>query len=130
MTAALDGFPRSGQPTPVSPDYNNLKSQWATLSPSGVKLSAYSASTTSLSAPACPTSTPNGWLVDGTAPLPRLGQTLTHSSTAPGATQTGSATGSAASGSPTKGAAATGIQEVAGMSIGLAGVMLGFIVWL
>ena len=58
VTDALDGFPRSGTPTPVAPDYSNLKKQWATLSPSGVKSSAYTAS---YKPPACPTATVGGW---------------------------------------------------------------------
>ena len=75
-TDALDGFPRSGTPTPVSPDYSNLQQHWATLTPAGVKLSAYSGSTAGLSPPACPTSTKDGWMVNGNAKLPSLGQTL------------------------------------------------------
>lgn len=126
-TAALDGYPRSGTPTPISPDYSNLKAQWATLSPSGVKLSAYSASATAISAVACPSSTASGWAVDPSAPLPSLGQTLNLAAVSASST----ATGSAASASPTKGAApASGGMEVGGMMLGLAGVMGGVIVWL
>lgn len=128
-TNAVGGFTRSGTPTPISPDYSNLKNQWATLSPTGVKLSDYSASASKQSPPACPTSTSDGWLVNGNVALPTVGQTLDRN--APTATSTASKTGSAsgASASPTKGTA-NGGREIAGMSIGLAGVMLGFIVWL
>lgn len=116
---ALDGFPRSGTPTPVAPDYTNLKQHWATLSPTGVKSSDY---TPSKKAPACPSATISGWAVNGDVPLPTLGQVLnrataTKASTAPTASATG------------KGGA-TGGREIAGMGVGLVGVMLGFVVWL
>lgn len=126
VTAALDGFPRSGTPTPVAPDYSNLKKHWATLSPSGVKSSDYTASK---KPPACPTATVSGWMVDGDVPLPSLGQVLdraTEVSPTPKTTATGSAATASASG---KGAA-TGGKEIASMGAGLVGVMLGFIVWL
>lgn len=122
-TDAPDGYPRSGTPTPVSPDFSNLKSQWAHLTPSGVKLTAYSASATN-SPPACPSSTAGGWVVDGSSPLPTLGQTLNRGA----ASATGTATG--ASATATKKSSASGGKEIVGMTVGLAGVMLGFIVWL
>ena len=125
-TDALDGYPRSGTPTPVSPDYSNLQKHWATLTPAGVKLSAYTGSTASLSPPACPTSTKDGWVVNGNAKLPSLGQTLDAAATA---SVTGAPTGSASASATGKGTAPGG-KEVAGMGIGLIGVMLGFIVWL
>ncbi|CZT20910.1 related to beta (1-3) glucanosyltransferase [Ramularia collo-cygni] len=65
------GFTRAGTPTPVSPDFENLKSQWATLAPTGVSSAAYSPS---LSPPACPSSTSGLWNVDGNVPLPTVGQ--------------------------------------------------------
>lgn len=115
---ALDGFPRSGTPTPVAPDYTNLKKQWATLSPTGVKSSDY---TPSKKAPACPSATVSGWAVNGDVPLPTLGQVLNRATTTKATAATASATG--------KGAA-TGGREIAGMGVGLVGVMLGFVVWL
>lgn len=124
---ALDGYPRSGNPTPISPDYNNLKSQWATLTPSGVKLSDYSATK---KPPPCPTSTLSGWEVNGDVPLPTLGQVLDRAAESSSASQTGTATKSAASASATGKGVATVGREVAGMGVGLVGVMLGFIVWL
>ncbi|KAM3075546.1 hypothetical protein ACMFMG_007688 [Clarireedia jacksonii] len=125
------GFTRSGTPTPVSPDFANLKSQWATLTPTGVARSAYSPT---LTPPACPSSTAGGWLVDGDATLPSIGQkevTGTATATAASGTASGttSATGSAASATSTKGSA-SGRKEIAGMSVGLAAVMLGFVYWL
>ncbi|KAL8848390.1 MAG: hypothetical protein Q9221_006589 [Calogaya cf. arnoldii] len=135
-TAALDGFPRSGTPMTVSPDYGNLKSQWATLSPTGVKLSDYSASA-SISPPPCPTSTEGGWIVNGNAALPSVGQTLdntaaTASDATPtlGATSTPTGSASQPSASPTGGGTMAGGKEVTGMCLGLLGVMLGFVVWL
>jgi len=127
-----DGFSRTGTPTPVLPDFTNLQSQWATLTPAGVSSSAYSPS---IPAPACPSSTAGGWLVNGDVKLPSVGQTLssTSSGTAAAAsstgTSTGTATGSAASPSSTKGSA-NGGREIAGMSVGLVAVMLGFMYWL
>lgn len=131
-TAALDGYIRTGTPMPVSPDYSNLKSHWATLHPTGVALSAYSASASSLTPVACPSSTVNGWIVDPTQSLPSVGQTIDLAATSTGGLG-GSATGGAKT-SPTakKGDAAamhTG-NEVAGMGVGLIGVMLGFLFWL
>ena len=124
-TNAPDGYPRSGTPTPVQPDFGNLKSQWAAVTPSGVKLSVYSASATK-SPPECPSSTAGGWAIDGKSPLPTLGQTLNRG--AASATPTGSTTGASPSG--TKKGSASGGKEIAGMGVGLAGVLLGFIVWL
>jgi 1,3-beta-glucanosyltransferase GAS1 len=122
------GISRQGTPTPVLPDFTNLQSQWATLTPTGVASSAYSPS---LTPPACPSSTAGGWLVDGDVKLPSMGQTLQASGTgtAAGSTPTGTATGSAANPSSTKGSA-NGGKEIAGMSVGLVAVMLGFMYWL
>jgi hypothetical protein len=120
------GFTRSGTPTPVAPDFTNLQSQWKTLTPVGVASSAYSPS---LTPPACPTSTAGGWLVNGDVKLPSVGQTLATGTSGAAATGTGTATGSAASPSSTKGSA-NGGKEIAGMSIGLVAVMLGFMYWL
>ncbi|KAJ5815943.1 hypothetical protein N7447_008176 [Penicillium robsamsonii] len=75
-----DGFTRKGTPTPVSPDFNNLKSQWATLNPTGVALSAYRKSASSLTGIECPASTSGGWAIDPSSPLPTLGQTYTKGS--------------------------------------------------
>lgn len=125
-TNALGGFTRSGTPTPISPDYTNLKNQWATLTPTGVALSDYSASASSLKPPPCPTSTANGWVINGDVALPSVGQSGAFTANTP---NTATASASSPSASATKGAA-NGGKELAGMSIGLAGVMLSFIVWL
>ncbi|KAK7535322.1 Glucanosyltransferase-domain-containing protein [Phyllosticta citribraziliensis] len=127
--APQDGYPRSGTPTPVSPDFSNLKKQWATLTPAGVKKSAY---TPSLDAPVCPGFTSDVWEVNGAVALPTLGATFdaaVRSSITAGAT--GSRTGTAAAASATKtGAAASPGSDVRRMGVGLAGVMVGAFVYL
>jgi hypothetical protein len=119
------GISRQGTPTPVIPDYTNLQSQWATLTPTGIASSAY---TPSLTPPACPSSTAGGWLVDGDVKLPSIGQTLSTNSA--GAASTGTATTSAPQASSTKKGGANGGKEITGMSVGLVAVMLGFMYWL
>lgn len=69
------GFLRKGTPQPKSPDFPNLKSKWATISPSGVQKSAYDPD--SVSTRACPKSSAGSWWeVDGDVKLPTLGQVL------------------------------------------------------
>lgn len=64
-------FAVSGTPTPRSPDFDNLKSQWATLSPTGVKAANYKPS---LTPPPCPAFTSAFWEVERDVALPTLGQ--------------------------------------------------------
>ncbi|CAI7627482.1 unnamed protein product [Penicillium glandicola] len=101
-----DGFTRRGTPTPVSPDFSNLKSQWATLHPTGVALSAYKKSTSSLATIECPASTSGGWAVDPSSPLPTLGQTYKKSSDSTATTKDSTATATGSSASATKEGAA------------------------
>jgi hypothetical protein len=122
-TNVVAGISRAGTPVPVTPDYTNLQSQWATLTPTGVASSAYSPT---LTPPQCPTSTAGGWLVDGDVKLPSIGQTLSTS----GAAATGTTTSTGASPSSSKKSGSNGGKEIAGMSAGLVGVMLGFMYWL
>lgn len=69
------GFLRKGTPQPKLPDFPNLKSKWATISPTGVHKSAYDPD--SVSTRACPKSTAGSWWeVDGDVKLPTLGQVL------------------------------------------------------
>ncbi|KAL4897297.1 Glucanosyltransferase-domain-containing protein [Aspergillus ambiguus] len=75
-TLVQDGYTRQGVPTPVAPDFDNLKSQWKTVSPSSVALTDYVKSTATIQPAACPASTAGGWAVDPSAPLPTLGQTF------------------------------------------------------
>ncbi|TGJ80824.1 hypothetical protein E0Z10_g7937 [Xylaria hypoxylon] len=70
----FDGFTRAGTPTPVSPDFENLSKQWAKVTPSSVAKSDYD--TNIVSTRACPTSTSDGWLVNGNVAAPTLGATL------------------------------------------------------
>ncbi|MCJ1398501.1 hypothetical protein MMC11_001701 [Xylographa trunciseda] len=132
-TEGVGGFIRSGTPTPISPDFTNLMNQWATLTPTGVALSAYSASGSSLSTPACPTSTPNGWMINGNAALPSVGQSGAATAVTASATGTAGSAGSGTASSPSASATkstANGGREIVGMTIALAIVMLSFIVWL
>ncbi|KAE8149747.1 Glucanosyltransferase-domain-containing protein [Aspergillus avenaceus] len=73
-----DGFTRQGEPTPVAPDFNNLKAQWATLKPTGVALSDYVKSTASIKPASCPQPTAGGWTVDPHFPLPTLVHNFVH----------------------------------------------------
>ena len=136
-SAPPDGYPRSGTPTPVQPDFDNLSKVWKSAMPTGVKESAY---TPSHSAPACPAVTSGAWEVDPTSALPTLGQTYNAqaaSATSSGAgasgtgkpstTQSGGA--SKASGSAT-GAAAEGLRTgLLGAGAGMVAV-LGLFAWL
>lgn len=122
-------------PTPVSPDFSNLKTQWATLTPTGIASSDMD--TGSLSTRTCPTSSTgtNAWLVNGNVALPTIGETLfgsTYATSSPtgtgdsGSTGTGSSSSSASSSeSP-----ASPKSRVTKMGAGLVGVMLLFAVWM
>ncbi|KAI1245409.1 hypothetical protein MGN70_012299 [Eutypa lata] len=123
-----EGYSRSGTPTPVSPDFSNLKSQWAAVTPTGVARSDYDAS--SVSTRECPVSTSDGWLIEGNVAVPTLGATLIKGasySSAPSATAT-STDDAAASPSETENAV-SGSKEIAGMGAGLVGVMMIFTFW-
>lgn len=141
---AATAVTRSGTPTPVTPDFSNLKTAWATATPTGVSISAYSASTT---APACPSYTASSWEVNGNIALPTLNEafnsqvlaSITAGSGAANTTgtasgsSTGSATAKSTSSTSTGGAVrayATGSKELLGMGAGLGGVLLGAVVWL
>jgi hypothetical protein len=74
----FDGFTRKGKPTPISPDFNNLKTKWASIHPTGVSKKDYD--TKKVSTRACPTSTAGGWWqVDGNVKLPTIGEALSIS---------------------------------------------------
>ncbi|KAF2008114.1 glycoside hydrolase family 72 protein [Amniculicola lignicola CBS 123094] len=130
--APPDGFTRSGTPTPISPDFDNLSKVWKTASASGIKESAY---TPSLTAPPCPAYTSDVWEVNGGVALPTIGQT--YDAAVESSIARGTATGSAATGasSPTttsQPGAAMGspIKEVQGMGLGLLGLLFGFFWWM
>ncbi|KAJ8125967.1 hypothetical protein O1611_g7672 [Lasiodiplodia mahajangana] len=118
-----DGYTRAGTPSPVSPDFDNLSQQWATLTPTGVAKSAYD--TNIVSTRACPASTASGWLVDGNVAVPTLGASLGSSTYMPAST----ASEASPSASETKNAV-PGSQEITGMTAGLVGVMMMFTFWL
>lgn len=131
--APPDGYPRSGKPTPLEPEWSNLSKVWAAAKPSGVQESAYKPS---LTAPECPAKTSGTWEVDGSAALPTLGQTFAaqaSGSGSPTATSGGAqATGEAQpSATPTGGAAPVSpAKELRAMGFGLVGVLVGFFWWM
>ena len=73
MTAinVVGGYTRGGTPMTVSPDFDNLSAQWATLTPSGVSVNAYTPSETP---PPCPAYTSGLWEVSGNVRLPTIGE--------------------------------------------------------
>ena len=119
------GFTRAGTPSPVSPDFDNLKSQWAAAKPTGVASSDYDPK--KVSTRTCPSATATGWLVEGNVRLPTVGETFSGTyTTAPSGTPTVAAEPSP---STTENPAPVN-KELAGMSFGLVGVMLIFTLWL
>ncbi|KAI0407908.1 Glucanosyltransferase-domain-containing protein [Xylaria palmicola] len=120
----FDGFTRAGTPTPVSPDFDNLSEQWAKITPTGVAKSNYDPK--GVSTRACPTSTVDGWLVDGNVIVPTLGASLGTGTYTSASTVT--ETSAPASPSETENAV-PGSQEVTGMAAGLVGVMMMFTLW-
>jgi 1,3-beta-glucanosyltransferase GAS1 len=133
--APPDGYPRSGTPTPISPDFSNLKAQWATLHPSGVSADKYSPS---LTPPACPPLTSGVWEVQGDVALPTLGATYNAAAAStitggiPGPSGgSGGSGGSDGSGAPSSTAGAGGsTAEIAGVGAGLSGLLLAVMMWL
>lgn len=63
----------SGAPTPIQPEFDNLKSQWLNATPVGTSANAYNPATTPF---ACPP-TGNGWTLDPSATLPPAPANLT-----------------------------------------------------
>lgn len=123
------GYTRTGTPTPVTPDFANLKAQWATLTPTGVQKSDLDTAT--LSTRDCPAAT-SGWLVSGNVALPSIGQTLDASNSGSAATSTSTASSSSASGSSSSSSKSPAVQNsvVTLMGAGLVAIMLLFMVWL
>lgn len=125
----VDGYTRTGTPTPVSPDFSNLKAQWATLNPTGVQKS--DVDTATLTTRDCPAATSSGWLVAGNVALPSIGQTLDVSATGSAATSTATSS-SSSSGSSSGDSKSPAVQNsrVTVMGAGLMAIMLLFMVWL
>ncbi|KAJ4299402.1 hypothetical protein N0V90_004647 [Kalmusia sp. IMI 367209] len=133
-SAPPDGYPRSGTPTPLSPEFDNLSKKWKTLNPTGTKASAYNPT---LTPPPCPAFTSGVWRVDPSSKLPTLGQSYQENQE--GATSTGSGNGAESTGSSPspsttsseKGAApATSARELQSMGLGLFAVLAGFCFWM
>lgn len=108
--SAATGTPR------LFPDYSSLSGQWATLTPQGVKESAYQPSGIKRS---CPQSSSGTWSVKANEALPTVG--LSGVSTPTAAISTGSGAATTISGQHTK--------ESNGISRGaIAGIVLGVLV--
>ncbi|KAL0941086.1 putative 1,3-beta-glucanosyltransferase [Colletotrichum truncatum] len=130
-----DGFTRKGTPIPRSPEFQNLQSKWATITPTGVMRSDYDPS--SVSTRECPKAT-GGWLVEGNVALPSLGETFQGSYSTNPTAQPGTGTGASGSAAPTESTkssaperpSGSGTKQIAGMAIGLVGVMIFFTVWM
>ncbi|KAF2186204.1 glycoside hydrolase family 72 protein [Zopfia rhizophila CBS 207.26] len=151
-SAPPDGFTRSGKPTPINPDFENLSKHWKTLNPTGVKEKDYYPN---LTPPPCPAHTSGAWEVHPDAELPTLGRVLEVSSRTKG-TSADSASKSASdhasshasghvsasanaagesaaseSAAPTKGGAPSSpVRELKGMFLGLMGVLVSFFWWM
>lgn len=98
----FDGWTRKGTPTPVSPDFGNLKTKWASINPTGVRRDDYDPS--HVSTRACPSATDDGWwAIKGNVQLPSLGESLTQ-----GATFTSQASATNEPPEPTQSAEGTG----------------------
>ena len=76
----FDGFTRKGTPTPRQPDFDNLKTRWASITPKGTPKSEYDPSRV-VSTRECPKATAGGWEVDGNVRLPTLDETFSGSFT-------------------------------------------------
>lgn len=131
----IAGYTRQGTPTPVSPDFSNLKAQWATLNPTGIKSSDMD--TKSLSTRPCPASSTGtqGWLLNGDVQLPTVGETLfgtTYTTSVPsgsvpsnGAPDANSTGSSASATSSSQSPACLSVQFTK-MNAALLGVLLSF----
>ena len=63
-----------GVPIPLQPEFDNLKSAWAAVSPSSIAASDYDPSTVVM---ACPATISGTWTIDGNAELPETPGNLT-----------------------------------------------------
>lgn len=126
VTPSVSQVVRSGTPTPVTPDFANLKSAWATASASSISESAYSPT---LTPPPCPASTASTWLINGDVSIPPVGASIDAAASA-SLSQGSVAANPTAPASPSSSTgAASANKELTGASFGIMGVMLG-LVWL
>ncbi|RMZ86640.1 hypothetical protein DV736_g6138, partial [Chaetothyriales sp. CBS 134916] len=133
-SSVVQGVVREGTPTPVQPDFRNLQSQWAAITPTGVSLSAYAASVKT-TAPECPSSTASGWTVDPSAPLPTMGTASAASAsqvntTATASTASASSSSSGAAGQTAPNPLTSGDFGIAGMIAALLAVGAGVVLLL
>lgn len=56
-----------GSPIPLQPEFGNLQTQWAAVTPTGVSMASY---TPTNSAPECPAVTSGVWDISGSQQLP------------------------------------------------------------
>ncbi|PNY29918.1 1,3-beta-glucanosyltransferase [Tolypocladium capitatum] len=112
----VDGFVRKGTPTPKIPDFDNLKTKWASIHPTGVKKADYDPK--GVSTRACPVSTAGGWWqVNGNVKLPALGETHSGTyTTVPSATADPSADTSSSKGPKATGSSKGGDGDSAAAS--------------
>ncbi|KAI7193791.1 hypothetical protein KC343_g6656, partial [Hortaea werneckii] len=106
----VNGFTRAGTPTPVSPDFENLSSAWASVTPSSVSKNAFTPSVTQPLS--CPEYTDNLWMVSSDAPLPTVGKGLAQGSS----DGSSSAKSTTSSGGSASGASATSTGSASGNS--------------
>ena len=127
-TDVVGGYTRKGTPTPITPDFSNLKNKWATIHPTGVKKSDYDPK--KVSTRPCPMSTAGGWWeVNGNVKIPALDQTLTGTFTSE-PTQTPTASGDSGNGTSGSGnkdedSAAPMDKQITIIGAGLAAAILG-----
>jgi len=118
----FDGYTRKGTPTPRQPDFDNLKSRWANIKPSGTPKSEIDLKT--LSTRSCPASKAGGWEVDGNVRLPTLDETYIGSFTPSPTADPSNSEGGGDEGS------APETRHMVGVSAALVTVMLVFTLWL
>ncbi|KAL8334829.1 hypothetical protein RB598_009177 [Gaeumannomyces tritici] len=131
-TNVWDGFTRRGTPTPIQPDFANLKAQWGRIPPPTAAVARADYSPSPSTRP-CPAATPGGWLADGNAPLPALaeapGGPSSPAPTTPGGPDTAAPTPAPPATTSTQGGAAPPPGEFTGMTAALATLMLLFVLW-
>ncbi|MCJ1226403.1 hypothetical protein MMC12_003055 [Toensbergia leucococca] len=83
-------YASSGTPTPITPDFYNLQSQWDTARPTGIAKSDY---TPSFSSAACPSTSSGVWTVDAAVSLPTISGLVISTKTSTSSTSTSSSSG-------------------------------------